>query len=177
MYDLTDKGSTRLTLQYWTLAVLSNGETCSVNESIWQQNSKQLCNVSNTYYHCLPSNYLNETVEICLKPQIIPKGHCAIYNTDQNNVSYDRASRCHGKNFTGCPAEHYYSNRTFLHPSCLQINPEHACYLAASGCPDIERHETTWSPGGGSSSDEGKVSPSIKLIHLFLCALVFCWLN
>lgn len=52
------------------------------NKTAWEEASKRLkCNFhKNSFYHCLPSTYLNETIEFCGKLTAVSEGHCPIYN-------------------------------------------------------------------------------------------------
>nr|XP_022345711.1 uncharacterized protein LOC111138160 [Crassostrea virginica] len=114
----------------------------------WHQRAEVFCKNSNIYmYHCLPTIFLNESTEMCLKDIKIEEGYCAVYNTHLRQVSYDRKTNCAGnKNFAGCPEKQYRSNETFRYPSCQEINPVETCYLADLNCPDIDR-----SSGSGRS--------------------------
>nr|XP_034337169.1 uncharacterized protein LOC117692671 [Crassostrea gigas] len=159
---------------------------CPTNETSWMQRSTKFCNNSQEY-HCLPTLFLNESVEICLTVKLLQQGYCVIYNPYLTEASIDSISSCVRKtNFSGCPTKSYYSNEIYHHPSCQKINPVKQCYLADSSCPNITSNDptvainqkdiaitrdTTASPGSGPSSDAWSLSPLV-LIYLISC-LVF----
>ncbi|XP_065936675.1 uncharacterized protein [Magallana gigas] len=159
---------------------------CPTNEASWMQRSTEVCNNSQEY-HCLPTIFLNESVEICLTVKLLQRGFCGIYNPYQTDARIDFISSCvSNTNFSGCPTKSYYSNETYLHPSCQKINPAKQCYLADSSCPNITSNDpkvasnqkdiaitrdTTTSPGSGPSSDAWSLSPLV-LIYL-ISGLVF----
>lgn len=159
---------------------------CPTNETSWMQRSTKACNNSQEY-HCLPTIFLNESVEICLTVKLIQGGYCVIYNPYLTEASIDSTSSCVRKtNFSGCPTKSYYSNEIYHHPSCQKINPVKQCYLADSSCPNITSNDPTVasnqkdiaitrhitaSPGSDPSSDAWSLSPLV-LIYLISC-LVF----
>lgn len=117
------------------MSTVSGG--CPTNEASWMQRSTKFCNNSQEY-HCLPTLFLNESVEICLTVKLLQQGYCVIYNPYLTEASIDSISSCVRKtNFSGCPTKSYYSNEIYHHPSCQKINPVKQCYLADSSCPNI----------------------------------------
>lgn len=157
---------------------------CPTNETSLMQKSASYGCTNSQEYHCLPTLFLNESVEICLTVELIQGGVCVIYNPYLEKASFDSESSCVGKtNFSGCPNVTYNSNEIYLYPSCQKINPVKQCYLADSSCPNITSNDPTVtsnptgiadptaSPGGGGISDAGSLSP---LVWIYLISgLVF----
>ncbi|XP_078320386.1 uncharacterized protein LOC111116379 [Crassostrea virginica] len=108
-------------------------------------------------YHCLPSNYLNETIEFCGPNAAIEKGHCPIYKYAYGATTATSYSCEH---FTkGCPdPKHppYHSSSFYKYKACLDINKEFQCFYAEPNCPqrEDERYATTSVDLGTSSSTE-----------------------
>nr|XP_034299379.1 uncharacterized protein LOC117680792 [Crassostrea gigas] len=147
---------------------------CPTNET-WRQRSASYICTNPQEYHCLPTLFLNESVEICLTVELIQGGVCVIYNPYLKKASFDSESSCVGKtNFSGCPNVTYNSNEIYLYPSCQKINPVKQCYLADSTCPNITSNDptvitVTSNPGG--TSDAWSLSP---LVWIYLISgLVF----
>lgn len=98
-------------------------------------------------YHCLPSSFLNETVEFCALSAAIPKGKCPIYNYE-NGATVATSRSC--ANFTnGCPSPTetpYHSNSFYRYFACWNINTKFKCYYADQNCQQDEMsYQTTWS--------------------------------
>lgn len=146
---------------------LTGGIECPPNKSSWIQRSKEMCKDSNEMYHCLPTQYLNESVEVCRTVvELIQSGDCAVYYPDRRKIGSDRLSRCYKKNFTGCPEQAYLSNETYLYPSCQKINTEESCYLADNTCTTLASNN----PTDATSSDERDGTSKASQITFF-CVL------
>lgn len=148
---------------------------CPTNETSWIQRSMEKCKDSNYLYHCLPTQYLNDSKEECLTAERIQSGNCAIYYTDTMKIGYDRLSRCYGKNFTGCPENLYLSNETYLYPSCLKINPYELCYLADKSCAPLTINNTTDATSSQGRDDTNKAN-QISVFCLVYSAIVIPFL-
>lgn len=88
-------------------------------------------------YHCLPSSYLNETVEFCGKSVPIAPGHCPIYNYNQDQISYQPTYYNCSRFKSGCPKVMFHSKKVYIHPDCLKIDRVSNCYIADTDCPNI----------------------------------------
>lgn len=87
-------------------------------------------------YHCLPSTFLNETVEFCGTNVPVSPGNCPIYNYRQQHVSnYPTYYNC-SKFTSGCPTKMFHSKKVFMYPYCLKINRISKCFEAQIDCPD-----------------------------------------
>lgn len=107
-------------------------------------------------YHCLPSTFLNETVEFCGTNVPISPGNCPIYNYRQQHVSnYPTYYNC-SKFTSGCPTGMFHSKTVFRHPYCLKINRISKCFEAQIDCPDT------------LTSLISKATTQIKLTHQIL---------
>lgn len=85
-------------------------------------------------YHCLPTSFLNETVEFCGEGISVPPGHCPIYNYTDKADDKPGLYNCNAF-ISGCPTERFSSKDVRKFPSCLNINREHGCYEEESSCP------------------------------------------
>lgn len=114
------------------------------NKTAWEEASKRLkCEEKsrkNMLYHCLPSTYLNETIEFCGKLTAVSEGRCPIYNYE-NGATVATSINC--SNFTyGCPNPPnppFHSETFYLYPDCLEINKVARCYYAEPNCPREEK--------------------------------------
>uniref|UniRef100_A0A8W8HX70 Uncharacterized protein n=1 Tax=Magallana gigas TaxID=29159 RepID=A0A8W8HX70_MAGGI len=87
-------------------------------------------------YHCLPSTFLNETVEFCGTNVPVSPGNCPIFNYRQQQVSnYPTYYNC-SKFTSGCPTKMFHSKKVFMYPYCLKINCISKCFEAQIDCPD-----------------------------------------
>lgn len=59
---------------------------CPTNEASWMQRSTKFCSNSQEY-HCLPTIFLNESVEICLTVKLLQRGTNIIKIVYTNNSS------------------------------------------------------------------------------------------
>lgn len=59
---------------------------CPTNETSWRQRSTKFCSNSQEY-HCLPTIFLNESVEICLTVKLLQRGTNIIKIVYTNNSS------------------------------------------------------------------------------------------
>lgn len=151
------------------------GHDCT-NMTHWEKQAKTFCNnTENTVYHCLPTNVLNESKEVCVGSSLMQPGYCAVYNNYVARISFDQDNPCSNKNFSGCPDREYISNKIFQFPSCLKINPHKRCYLADPACPDIEDSMTTVNPGDDSSDAEELPSYKMRTLLLILLHLLVTW--
>lgn len=120
--------------------LLKELKECPMSEASWTRRSRELCNnTKDKFYHCLPTNYLNASVEGCFELQTIQPGYCAIYNIHLKKVYIDDDSSCEGKTTFNCPIHAYFSNETYRYPSCQKINPVKSCYLVDPTCPSVTR--------------------------------------
>uniref|UniRef100_A0A8W8MU87 Uncharacterized protein n=1 Tax=Magallana gigas TaxID=29159 RepID=A0A8W8MU87_MAGGI len=87
------------------------------NKTAWEEASKRLkCDEDprkNMLYHCLPSTYLNETIEFCGKLSAVSPGSCPIYNYENGAT-------------------------VATNPACFKINKVARCYYAEPSCPKEE---------------------------------------
>lgn len=113
------------------------------NKTAWKEASKRLkCEEDshkNMLYHCLPSTYLNETIEFCGKLSAVSSERCPIYNYE-NGATVATSKSC--SNFTyGCPNPPnvpFHSDTFYLYPACFEINKVARCYYAEPNCPKEE---------------------------------------
>lgn len=118
------------------------------NETAWKEASKRLKCEENPrkkmLYHCLPSTYLNETIEFCGKLSAVSPGSCPIYNYE-NGATVATSKNC--SNFTdGCPnpqSDPFHSDTFYLYPACFKINKVARCYYAEPNCPKEEIRYTS----------------------------------
>lgn len=111
------------------------------NISKWQDASRRLhclhdlnaTDMGNTY-HCLPSGYLNESVEFCGKGIFIPPGHCPFYDYKVNADDIPDLYNCSAF-ISGCPTKTFASKDVRKFFSCLNINSIYRCYEEESNCP------------------------------------------
>lgn len=84
-------------------------------------------------YHCMPSSFLNETVEFCGRNVPIDEGYCPIYNYEYRQNTQPTYFNC--ISFTsGCPNKTFFSKEAFKHPACLRIISSSRCYEAQTNC-------------------------------------------
>lgn len=84
-------------------------------------------------YQCMPSSFLNETVEFCGRNVPIDEGHCPIYNYEYGQNTQPTYFNCNS--FTsGCPNKTFFSKEVFNHPACLGIISYSRCYAAQINC-------------------------------------------
>lgn len=84
-------------------------------------------------YHCMPSSFLNETVEFCGRNVPIDEGHCPIYKYEYGQNTRPTYFNC--ISFTsGCPNKTFSSKEVFKHPACLRIISNLKCYEAQKNC-------------------------------------------
>lgn len=75
-------------------------------------------------YHCLPTSFLNETVEFCGEARTVPPGHCPIYNYTEKSGDVPGLYNCSAF-ISGCPSESFSSKDVRKFPACLNINRTH----------------------------------------------------
>ncbi|XP_065944842.1 uncharacterized protein [Magallana gigas] len=89
-------------------------------------------------YHCMPSSFLNETVEFCGRNVPVAPGNCPIYNYKVAQNTRPTYYTCN--NFTsGCPSAVFESKEVYKHPECLEIDSNMKCFKAEKNCV----HEST----------------------------------
>lgn len=89
-------------------------------------------------YHCMPSSFLNETVEFCGRNVPVAPGNCPIYNYKVAQNTRPTYYTCN--NFTsGCPSAMFESKEVYKHPECLEIDSNMKCFKAEKNCA----HEST----------------------------------
>ncbi|XP_052702119.1 uncharacterized protein LOC128178800 isoform X2 [Crassostrea angulata] len=87
-------------------------------------------------YHCLPSSFLNETVEFCGTNVPISPGNCPVYNYRFHQNKHPSYQNC--RDFTlGCPTKMFHSKNVYLYSECLKINRKSQCYEAQTNCSNI----------------------------------------
>ncbi|XP_062598269.1 uncharacterized protein LOC134259692 [Saccostrea cucullata] len=86
-------------------------------------------------YHCLPSSFLNESVEFCGVSVPVEKGNCPIYTYEFGDNVSPNAKSCE-KFSTGCPEQLYFSKMVYMYSECLNINKRCRCYRADSNCAE-----------------------------------------
>lgn len=98
-------------LPRWVFRVNSCPDPNNINK--WIEASKRLnclhnLNSSNpsddgNVYHCLPSSFLNETIEYCSRNTVIPPGNCPVFMYESKK--YHSLSYYNCSDFTtGCPS-------------------------------------------------------------------------
>lgn len=83
-------------------------------------------------YHCVPTSFLNETVEFCGRSMPIAPGNCPVYS----NTSTISPIKCRDFVF-GCPLELFHSKEVYRYPECLSLNFEDRCFKADGKCQTL----------------------------------------
>nr|XP_022334759.1 uncharacterized protein LOC111131489 isoform X3 [Crassostrea virginica] len=102
-------------------------------------------------YHCLPSSYLNETVEFCGMNVPVAPGNCPIYNYKQGQNVAPGYYNCSGFG-SGCPQQMFFSKNVYKHPKCLNINRGAQCFEAEVTCK-----KSSTKPSIGTSIDKNPI--------------------
>lgn len=174
-----------------TVLPLRETEECPTNKISWMQKSADYKCHNPQEYHCLPTLFLNGSVEGCFNVTRIKPGFCTIYNPYLNTARTDDKSECDQINEFNCPEDFYDSNKTYLYPSCQKINPVEKCYLANPNCPNITSQHTTdttslrdptASPGTGGTSDARKLLPLTGIcptmcISIIIIEIICRWIR
>nr|XP_022302696.1 uncharacterized protein LOC111110477 isoform X3 [Crassostrea virginica] len=85
-------------------------------------------------YHCLPSSFLNETVEFCGENVPIESGKCPVYNYAVHQNTRPTSYNC-SKFVSGCPQEvPLWSKEVYKYPACLNLNKIEKCFEAEKDC-------------------------------------------
>lgn len=84
-------------------------------------------------YHCLPSSFLNETVEFCGRNVPISPGSCPIYNYEVVQNTQPTSHKCTDF-ISGCPTNMFHSKEVYKHPSCLKLNTHMRCFAEEEKC-------------------------------------------
>nr|XP_034324500.1 uncharacterized protein LOC105344449 isoform X5 [Crassostrea gigas]XP_034324501.1 uncharacterized protein LOC105344449 isoform X5 [Crassostrea gigas]XP_034324502.1 uncharacterized protein LOC105344449 isoform X5 [Crassostrea gigas] len=120
-------------------------------------------------YHCLPSSFLNETLEFCSRSVLINSGNCPVYSyefgTSNTPISYNCTDF-----ISGCPTVMFKSKEVYKFPMCLNLRPKLRCFEAEKNCLS----NTTYSTG---SSNCGKLATFLMYICLILLILVVLGIN
>ncbi|XP_078341372.1 uncharacterized protein LOC111108757 isoform X1 [Crassostrea virginica] len=113
------------------------------NISLWIEESKKLnCyhhlssddpKMQEKVYHCLPSSFLNETVEFCGRNVPVEAGKCPVYSYAFSQNVGPHAHNC-SKFSSGCPKAQYFSKDAYKYPECLKINKRERCFEAEFSC-------------------------------------------
>ncbi|XP_034325407.2 uncharacterized protein [Magallana gigas] len=117
----------------------------SNNISQWISASKRLnCyndltsndpNEQKRVYHCVPTSFLNETVEFCGRSIPIAPGNCPVYS---NTITVSTISPIKCRDFVfGCPLELFHSKEVYRYPECLSLNFEDRCFKADGKCQTL----------------------------------------
>lgn len=142
-------------------------------------------------YHCLPTTFVNETVEFCSRNVPVAPGNCPVYN--YKFVPNIQATYFNCSSFTsGCPAHMFFSKNVFKYQECLRINKRAKCYEASKNCslttrPDNftdkipqEQTSTSATTDDNLDSDEVKkmlekeyINERIKIIAVDVTLTVF----
>lgn len=125
------------------------------NFSQWIEASKRLnCyhNLTSTkrneqamVYHCLPSSFLNETVEFCGRNVPISPGSCPIYNYEIVQNTQPTSRNCTDF-ISGCPTNMFHSKEVYKHPACLKLNTQMRCFAAEENCTNESTTTTSFTP-------------------------------
>lgn len=125
------------------------------NFSQWIEASKRLnCyhNLTSTkrneqamVYHCLPSSFLNETVEFCGRNVPISPGSCPIYNYEIVQNTQPTSRNCTDF-ISGCPTNMFHSKEVYKHPACLKLNAQMRCFAAEENCTNESTTTTSFTP-------------------------------
>lgn len=108
-------------------------------------------------YHCLPSSFLNETVEFCSRSVPIQPGNCPVYSYEFGTSTTPISYNC--TRFTsGCPTTMFKSKEVYKFPNCLKLHRKLPCF-------EVERNCTSASVIGVTNRDTN----AEKLVTLFLC--------
>nr|XP_022302688.1 uncharacterized protein LOC111110476 isoform X3 [Crassostrea virginica] len=84
-------------------------------------------------YHCLPSSFLNETVEFCGRSVPIGPGACAVYSYEFFANTQPTSYNC-SKFTSGCPNQLIFSKNMYKYPDCLNISKSEKCFRAEKNC-------------------------------------------
>lgn len=122
-------------------------------------------------YHCLPTSFLNETVEFCSQSVLIESGNCPVYSFSSDKVIESLPCICIHL-ISECPKETFYSKEVYKFPYCLELRNK-------SNCLEVIRNPAN--PPEGRDSDNALDTLVIVLITLgsiFSVGLVIvfiCW--
>lgn len=87
-------------------------------------------------FHCLPSSFLNETVEFCSRSVPIESGNCPVYSyefgTSTTPISYNCTAF-----ISGCPTAMFKSKEIYKFPKCLKLNRKLRCFEAERNCTSV----------------------------------------
>lgn len=115
-------------------------------------------------YHCLPSSFLNETLEFCSRSVLINSGNCPVYSyefgTSTTPISYNCTDF-----ISGCPTVMFKSKEVYKFPMCLNLRPKLRCFEAEKNCLSNTTYSTR-------SSNGGKLATFLMYICLILLILV-----
>lgn len=115
-------------------------------------------------YHCLPSSFLNETLEFCSRSVLIDSGNCPVYSYEFGTSVEPFPYNCTGF-ISGCPTAMFKSKEVYKFPDCLKLRPKSRCFEAEKNCTNPSN--TTYSNG---KSNGGK--PVTFLIYICLILLI-----
>nr|XP_022302853.1 uncharacterized protein LOC111110585 isoform X3 [Crassostrea virginica] len=101
-------------------------------------------------YHCLPSSFLNETVQFCGRSVPIGPGACAVYNYEFYENTQPTSYNC-SKFTSGCPGELFHSKNIFKYPECLNISKSEKCFKAEKNCSNNSNSTPNITPSHQSS--------------------------
>eukprot|EP00105_Crassostrea_gigas_P000550 XP_011412406.1 PREDICTED: uncharacterized protein LOC105317464 [Crassostrea gigas] len=133
-----------LSLPQWVYRVNSCPDPKNISQ--WIEASKRLnCyhNLTSSspteqerIYHCLPSSFLNETVEFCSRSVPIESGNCPVYSyefgTSTTPISYNCTDF-----ISGCPTAMFKSKEIYKFPKCLKLNRKLRCFKAERNCTSV----------------------------------------
>ncbi|XP_062566168.1 uncharacterized protein LOC134228526 [Saccostrea cucullata] len=136
--------------------------TCPMpkNFSEWKRAASRLgCdNFENApyVYHCMPSSFLNETVEFCGRNVPHVGGSCPIYTYKFEENKAPNFRNC-SEFKSGCPNKFYFSKMIYKYPACLDIIKDRMCYKAdPSCCSNMSCSRPILSTNGGTNGSTEK---------------------
>nr|XP_022300817.1 uncharacterized protein LOC111109020 [Crassostrea virginica] len=168
LLNLTPHGSA--VLPKWVHRVASCPDSGNISQ--WMEASRKLycqnkLSSDDPYqqghqYHCLPSSFLNETVEFCGRSVPIGPGSCAVYSYEVSANTQPTSYNC-SKFTSGCPEEFFHSKNIFKYPDCLNISKNEKCFKAEKNCSNsftTSKDTPNTTPSHQSSKDTPNTTPS-----------------
>ncbi|XP_056021834.1 uncharacterized protein LOC125649301 isoform X2 [Ostrea edulis] len=123
-------------------------------------------------YHCIPSVFLNESVEFCGRNEPMQAGNCPIYNyryAPNTSPSYYKCT--HFKR--GCPSKMFFSKEVYKYRECLEINTLGNCYLEEPKCREKRNRVLQSSTETYQNSTNLRISETDNYINWVLVTGVY----
>ncbi|XP_062575763.1 uncharacterized protein LOC134237640 [Saccostrea cucullata] len=137
-------------------------------DDLENKDPKKLTNI----YNCMPSNYLNETVEFCGRMTAIREGNCPVLNYE-HKATTPTGRAC--SNFTnGCPLKPFFTRETYKRPECLSINLLLRCYYADPKCHRNHIRTTTAVNYFNDENEKGSLSSKDIILIILSAVVIFC---